>query len=95
MSNMATSSSSHAADIRNRAADVGDNVREMAGSAKEMARDTINRVRDTATDAYREGKERAARWQDDLESTIRDKPLTSILIAAGIGVVLGFLWRRS
>lgn len=92
---MASSSSSHAADIRNRAAEVGENVRDMAGSAKEMARDTINRVRDTASDAYQQGKERAVRWQDDLESTIREKPLTSILIAAGVGMVVGFLWRRS
>jgi ElaB/YqjD/DUF883 family membrane-anchored ribosome-binding protein len=92
---VSSSSSGHAADIRNRASEVGENVREMAGSAREMARDTLNRVKETASDAYEQGKQRASEWQDDLESTIRARPLTAILIAAGVGVALGFLWRRS
>lgn len=91
---MATPASTYD-EVRNRAADVGENVRDLASNAKEMARETIHRVKDSAADAYRQGKDRAARWQDDLETTIREKPLTSILIAAGVGLVVGFLWRRS
>jgi ElaB/YqjD/DUF883 family membrane-anchored ribosome-binding protein len=30
-----------------------------------------------------------------LEDYVREKPLRSLLIAAGVGMLLGILWKRS
>jgi ElaB/YqjD/DUF883 family membrane-anchored ribosome-binding protein len=38
--------------------------------------------------------EAALSTMDPLEAYVRDKPLKSILIAAGIGAAVGFLFRR-
>jgi ElaB/YqjD/DUF883 family membrane-anchored ribosome-binding protein len=33
-------------------------------------------------------------WQQQLESQVREKPLQSLLMAAGIGLLFGLLKRR-
>ncbi len=33
-------------------------------------------------------------WQEELEAKICEKPLKSVLIAAGIGLAFGLFWRR-
>jgi ElaB/YqjD/DUF883 family membrane-anchored ribosome-binding protein len=33
-------------------------------------------------------------WQEQLEQQIREKPIQSLLIAGGVGVLLGILLRR-
>ena len=37
----------------------------------------------------------AMEWEQNLESYVQDQPIKSLLIAAGVGALLGFLWRRS
>lgn len=39
-------------------------------------------------------RERASGLQHQLEERITNNPLKSILIAAGLGIVVGCLWRR-
>jgi ElaB/YqjD/DUF883 family membrane-anchored ribosome-binding protein len=34
-------------------------------------------------------------YQENLESYVREQPVKAVLIAAGIGLLVGFLWRRS
>ncbi len=51
------------------------------------ARQALHEARDAAMDS-------AARWEESLEERIRQQPLKSVLIAAGVGIVLGVLLRR-
>ena len=47
-----------------------------------------------ASDYYQQGREQAVVWQEQLEQQIREKPIQSLLIAGGVGVLLGILLRR-
>jgi ElaB/YqjD/DUF883 family membrane-anchored ribosome-binding protein len=58
--------------------------------AGEMAKE----ARDTAKNVYEQGKRRVQEWGDDMESYVRDQPFKSVLIAAGVGLALGFLLGR-
>src|ERR1700677_2572257 len=49
-----------------------------------------NRVSRGARDAYRAVKKSADRWEDAAQATIRRMPLTTALVAVGVGMVLGF-----
>jgi ElaB/YqjD/DUF883 family membrane-anchored ribosome-binding protein len=39
-------------------------------------------------------RDRASTLQHGVEERISENPLKAILIAAGVGVLLGFIWRR-
>ena len=84
---------------------VTDAVRDKAQQAKENLRDLGNQVRDAATDKYNQfseqakgyysqGREVAQEFEHNLESYVQDKPIQSLLIAAGVGLLLGVLWKR-
>jgi ElaB/YqjD/DUF883 family membrane-anchored ribosome-binding protein len=39
-------------------------------------------------------RERATNLQHTVEERINERPLRAVAIAAGVGLLLGFLWRR-
>ena len=45
-----------------------------------------------ATETGKEMHDQA--WQQQLETQVREKPLQSLLMAAGVGLLLGLLRRR-
>ena len=77
------------------ATQVGQNLRDMGTQVRDMASDKYNQLRDQATDYYEQGRERATQWEQSLESYVQEKPIQAVLIAAGVGVLLGLLWKRS
>jgi ElaB/YqjD/DUF883 family membrane-anchored ribosome-binding protein len=77
------------------ASDVQQNIREMGGQIKEAATEKYGELRDTAQEYYQQGRERAMEWEQGLEEYVREKPLQSLLIAAGVGMLLGMIWKRS
>lgn len=44
--------------------------------------------------AYQRGRAQALAWEHTLTTQIREKPMQSLLIVGGIGVLLGCLWQR-
>ena len=50
--------------------------------------------KDVAMQAAAQGREYLHTWQTRLEQQVREKPLQSILMAAGIGLLFGLLKRR-
>lgn len=72
-----------------------DKASEVAGNLKDAASEQFEHVRDTAEEYYNQGRERAQQWQHSLEDYIQEQPVKSLLIAAGVGVVFGILWKRS
>jgi ElaB/YqjD/DUF883 family membrane-anchored ribosome-binding protein len=47
-----------------------------------------------AKDVAVQGREYIRTWPTQLEQQVREKPLQSVLMATGIGLLLGLLWRR-
>ena len=76
--------------------------RDTAGQVSQTLRDAgsqvqekIGQIRDQANEYYEQGKEQAREWEQGLEAYVQEKPIQSLLIAAGVGMLLGMLWKRS
>ena len=70
-------------EFREKAARVGEDIRELGAVAKE-----------TATAYYEQGVEKAKEFENTMEARIRDNPVQSVCIAAGVGFLAGFLIGR-
>ncbi|HEY7119420.1 MAG TPA: hypothetical protein VH475_22705 [Tepidisphaeraceae bacterium] len=81
--------------LRDKASEVASNLRDMGNSVRGAASEQYQNLRDTAQEYYQSGRDKAAQWEGQLEDYVREQPLKSLLIAAGVGVVLGILWKRS
>ncbi|MFJ1269274.1 YqjD family protein [Legionella lytica] len=72
-----------------------DNFNHFADKLKENAEDTLEKVKDKAEDISDSVKKQACGVQKNLEcnyeelvSQIKDKPIQSVLIAAGVGYLI-------
>jgi ElaB/YqjD/DUF883 family membrane-anchored ribosome-binding protein len=70
-------------------------VSEVAGQVRDAAREKFEHLRDGAADYYEQGREKAQEWQHGVEQYVQEQPIKALLIAAGVGVLLGILWKRS
>ena len=72
--------------------------REQVRESAKKVGEGFSEMRDVAKDAAKEvagiSKERATELAGELENYIREKPIQAVLIATGVGVVLGMLLRR-
>ena len=71
--------------------------RKMADTLAERGErigDKIDTLSGSARDIYERGKERAQVWGEDLGHYVQNQPVKSMLIAAGIGLVLGAVLTR-
>ena len=84
-----------ASDIREAASQVGQNLRDLGGQVRDTATQQYEQLRQQAGDYYEQGRQRAMEMEQSLEQYVQDKPIQSLLIAAGVGMLLGVLWKRS
>ncbi|MCL9685690.1 hypothetical protein [Legionella maioricensis] len=86
----------NAKEIKNKTAELYDTAKEKAAKAYKETQPKIDalgtQISDTASDLYETGKEKIYQAEDYIEDSIttlsksiRKQPLTSVLIAAGIG----------
>jgi ElaB/YqjD/DUF883 family membrane-anchored ribosome-binding protein len=76
------------------AAHFRDTAAQRAADYRDAAAEQAEEVCDTASEYYSAGRERALDFEQTLEERIREKPLQSVLIAAGVGILIGVLWTR-
>ena len=69
-------------------------VRDTAQEVSTQVSETVRQVSETASEYAEQGREQIEQVGQYLEDHIREKPLKSVLIAAGVGVLLGLLWKR-
>ncbi len=92
-------------DLKQTAQQVKDAVVEKVGEVRDRASHALEAGRDKAQAYYEQGKDaasdymhqgvdKAKQFEHSVEQYIREKPIQSVLIAAGIGVVLGALLKR-
>jgi len=63
--------------------EVGQRVQELTTQGQEVA-----------AEYYQQGREHMLAWQQQLQTQVREKPLQTLLMAAGIGLLFGLLRRR-
>ena len=81
--------------LRDKLTETRENIVDMGHLAKEAVQDKFSELKDRAADKYGEGKEKVQEFEETLARRVREAPMKSVLIAAGVGMALGFLWRRS
>jgi ElaB/YqjD/DUF883 family membrane-anchored ribosome-binding protein len=80
--------------LRKQARKVTKDVQEMSGIATDAAQETLGQLRDNASEYYEQGQDKAQDVQRTIAQYIQQKPVKSVLIAAGVGLLLGRFWMR-
>lgn len=80
--------------LREQAGAVAKDLQEMGGIARDAAQETLGHLQENASKLCDQGRDNARQAARSLEQHIAEKPLTSILIAGGIGLLLGRFWMR-
>src|SRR3954470_13671963 len=81
--------------LRDKAGEVATNLGDMGSQVRDVATQQYQTALDSAQDYYQQGRDKAMEWQGQVEEYVRDQPLKALAIAAGVGLVLGILWKRS
>lgn len=96
---VAAAATNHAGDLeaeiaalRSDIASITDTLGKMAKDTSRAAKEEVGRAKDQVLGAAEETKEKVIaeyeRYEDELQSAIRERPITSVLIAAGIGYIV-------
>jgi len=103
--NLSDSARRTANDLRNQAEDLKSAAGQKASAAmhtaqqfgadvKHAVQDQFEGLQDTASQYMEQGKTMACDMRNSLGDRIRKQPLNSMLVVAGIGFALGFLFTR-
>ena len=63
-------------------------------SISENVQELTTQGQEVAAEYYQQGRERVLAWQQQLQTQVHEKPLQTLLMAAGIGLLFGLLRRR-
>ena len=77
------------------AAEVTKDLQEMGGIVRDAAEEKLAQVRENASEYYDQGRDKVHDVVCTFEQFVRQQPFKSLLIAAGVGWLLGRFWRRS
>lgn len=84
---------------------VREEVRELGRVGREAAQEKLDEARRKAEEVYQQGRQRAEElydrgkrkagdFEDQIVDYIREKPLKSLVIAAGVGMLLGVIFSK-
>ena len=73
---------------------VTQDIQELGGMAREMAREKVEQLRASASEYCEEGRDKVQEVERSFEQFVGQHPLKAVLIAAGVGMLLGGLWMR-
>jgi ElaB/YqjD/DUF883 family membrane-anchored ribosome-binding protein len=76
------------------AREVTQEIQEMGNTASDAVRENLGKLQDEVSEYYEQGRDQACQAEQTFEQYIKDHPLKSILIAAGVGMILGRFWIR-
>ena len=73
---------------------VSKDIQGMGALASDLAHEKLDEFQANASAVYEQGRGRVREATRTLERFIQEQPLTSVLIAAGVGLFLGRFWMR-
>ncbi len=68
-------------------------VEELKGKAKQTFDDATDRAQEIAGDAKHQVQEVAGNVKGALDKSIKDQPITTLVMAAAVGFVIGAIWK--
>jgi ElaB/YqjD/DUF883 family membrane-anchored ribosome-binding protein len=85
-------------EVTNNVAEFGSTVatdlHDMRDAATRMMADTADAFRGAAEDYLADGRERAHDMMGRVQGKVQDEPMKALLIAAGVGMLLGAMFFR-
>jgi ElaB/YqjD/DUF883 family membrane-anchored ribosome-binding protein len=69
-------------------------MQEVGKELRAQTQELMAQGKEVAAEYYEEGRAQVLAWQQQLENQVREKPLQSLLMAAGVGLLFGLLRRR-
>jgi ElaB/YqjD/DUF883 family membrane-anchored ribosome-binding protein len=82
------------AELREHMRMIGDDVKELARVAKDALAQKVESAKGATADLYSRGHDKVVEYKDHFVDLARENPIRSVLIAAGVGAVVGLLLRR-
>jgi ElaB/YqjD/DUF883 family membrane-anchored ribosome-binding protein len=76
------------------AQEVSKDLKDMGGIVRDAAKEKLGQVRENANEYYEQGRDTAHGAMSNFEHYVRERPVRSVLIAAGIGLLFGRFWMR-
>jgi ElaB/YqjD/DUF883 family membrane-anchored ribosome-binding protein len=86
--------SSVAGVAQDRLEEVRENLTELGHTARDTVYASAEELRERAEMALQEGKARLQGMEQTVEGRIRAMPIQSVLMAAGVGLLIGLFMRR-
>lgn len=80
--------------LREQVETLKDDVGQMGQLAKTAATETLDDAKEKARGYVQAGREKTEHYEDALITRVRERPMQSVAIAAGVGLVIGLLARR-
>jgi ElaB/YqjD/DUF883 family membrane-anchored ribosome-binding protein len=72
---------------------VTEDLQEMGGTVRNAAQEKLGHVGEQAAEYYEQGRDKVHGVACACEQYLRERPLRSVLMAAGIGWLIGRLWK--
>ncbi len=76
------------------AMEVTEDLCEMGNIAREAVQEKVEQVRENVSEYYQQERDHVHDLASSVEQFLRQRPFRSVLVAAGIGWLLGRLWKR-
>jgi len=83
-----------AASVADQASTVAQDVRDLGAAAKRTVADSADVLRETAHEYMEQGRAKAREAGESVQHKVVEKPITSVLMAAAVGFILGIFWVR-
>jgi len=61
---------------------------------KEVLEEKVQEARDLARSTYERTKEKAVEWEEGFEDYVKERPIKSLLVALGVGLIVGAVIAR-
>lgn len=82
-----------ASHLKEAAQTLNSDLQHLGQTTKKVAQEAMQQVRQNVGQYYQVGLEKTREVEKNMESQIRSHPLSALAIAAGIGLVVGAIWK--
>lgn len=81
-------------DVSCEASKLKDEAKEGVKEMGNLASEGLEMLRESTNECLEQGRAKAQELAAVLEAQIRAQPLTAVLVAGGVGLLLGVMWSR-
>ena len=85
---------SNVENLRSDASQVADDMMKLGNAIQGLAADSWEGVQRRLSNIYENGQQKVAEAEKRVERTIKERPLQALLLAAGVGFIIGWLKKK-